>query len=50
MKQLLVALACTLLVAPCAVAQSGLVTLPSKYSVAQTAERLEAAVKGEPVF
>jgi len=35
---------------PVRVAQSGLVTLPSKYSVADTTDRLEAAVKSEPDF
>jgi uncharacterized protein (DUF302 family) len=50
MKQLFVAFAFTMLVAPCAAAQSGLVTLPSKHSVAETIDRLEAAVKSEPGF
>jgi len=50
MKNLLVALALTVAVMPCAMAQSGLVTLPSKYSVADTTDRLEAAVKSEPGF
>ena len=50
MKSLLVALALTIGIAPCAIAQSGLVTLPSKYSVVDTTDRLEAAVKSEPGF
>jgi uncharacterized protein (DUF302 family) len=37
-------------IAPFAVAQSGLVTLPSKYSVAVTTDRLETGVKSEPGF
>ncbi|HLX80563.1 MAG TPA: DUF302 domain-containing protein [Burkholderiales bacterium] len=47
---LALALALTTFIAPCAVAQSGLVTVPSKYSVAETTDRLEAAVKSEPGF
>ena len=39
-----------MVITPCAVAQSGLVTLPSKYSVADTTDKLEAAVKSEPDF
>jgi uncharacterized protein (DUF302 family) len=50
MKSLLVALALAIAIAPCAMAQSGLVTLPSKYSVADTASWLEAAVESEPGF
>ncbi len=51
MKALLFALALvTTFIAPCAVAQSGLVTVPSKYSVMETTDRLEAAVKSEPGF
>jgi uncharacterized protein (DUF302 family) len=50
MKTLLVALALNIAILPCAVAQSGLVTLPSKYSAAETSNRLEVAVKSEPGF
>jgi uncharacterized protein (DUF302 family) len=50
MKTLFIALVFTMVVAPCAVAQSGLVTLPSKYSVADTTDKLEAAVKSEAEF
>ena len=50
MKTLFIAFAFTMAIAPCAVAQSGLVTLPSKYSVADTTDKLEAAVKSEPDF
>jgi uncharacterized protein (DUF302 family) len=50
MKTLLVALAFSIAIAPCAMAQSGLVTLPSKYSAAETSDRLEVAVKSEPDF
>ena len=50
MKSMIVALALNLAIAACAVAQSGLVTLPSKYSAAETSDRLEVAVKSEPGF
>ena len=50
MTTLFIALAFTMVITPCAVAQSGLVTLPSKYSVADTTDKLEAAVKSEPDF
>ena len=50
MKSLIVALALNLAMAACAAAQSGLVTLPSKYSAAETSDRLEVAVKSEPGF
>ena len=45
-----VALVSGLALATQAAAQSGAITIASKYSVAETADRLEAAVKAEPGF
>jgi uncharacterized protein (DUF302 family) len=50
MNKLFAAIVLSMAIAPCAVAQSGLVTLQSKYSVAATTDKLEAAVKSETGF
>lgn len=50
MKALIVGLALNLAIAACAVAQGGLVTLPSKHAAAETSDRLEVAVKSEAGF
>jgi uncharacterized protein (DUF302 family) len=47
MKSLLIAIAFVLSIAPNAFADNGLVTIPSKYSVSETIDRLEAAAKAE---
>lgn len=50
MRGLLFGLALTATIAAEAIAQTGAVIITSKYSVVETADRLEAAVKSEPGF
>ena len=46
-RALFIAIALVLLIASSAFADNGLVTIPSKYSVSETIDRLEAAAKAE---
>lgn len=50
MKRLLFGFVLIVTMAAHAVGQSGAITITSKYSVVETADRLEAAVKAEPGF